>query len=146
MGAREKPRHVPPLLQDAAVVAKRDATMRRPRRQEKKVARELGGSRQPGSGAFGLKGDVRRRSASFPMLIECKRVSGKESIRIELGVLAKISSEAGQTGAYPALEIQFDEEVVRQFSLRLRVSPPSADWIAVPLVVFRAMLEGLGEA
>jgi len=143
--ARSKPRHVPPLLQDPAVTGKRDATIRKPRQQEKTVAAAVGGRRQPGSGAFsGLKGDV-RRSGQFPMLVECKRVSGQESIRVEMKVLAKIAAEAADRGASPALSIQFDEDVARKLSLRLGFPPMSADWIAVPLFVFRAMLEALGE-
>lgn len=136
---------MPPLLQDPAAVSKRDATIRKPSRQEKSVAVAVGGRRQPGSGAFsGLKGDV-RRSGRFPMLVECKRVSGQESIRVELKHLAKITAEALDKGANPALSIQFDEDVVRALSLRLGFAPASADWIAVPLSVFKAMLEALGE-
>jgi hypothetical protein len=79
------------------------------------------------------------------MLVECKRVSGQESIRVELKHLAKITAEALDKGANPALSIQFDEDVTRALSLRLGFAPASADWIAVPLSVFRAMLETLGE-
>lgn len=105
----------------------------------------MGGRRQPGSGAFsGLKGDV-RRTGRFPMLVECKRVSGQESIRIELRYLVKITDEALAKGAHPALAFQFDEPVVKSMVLRLDAAPTSADWVAVPLSTFRSMLEALGE-
>jgi len=142
---RSKPRHLPPLLQDPREASKRDATLRRPRKQERKVAAAVGGYRQPGSGAFsGHKGDVRKAGGKFPMLIECKRVSGKESIRIELRALAKITGEALAKGMYPALEFQFDDEVVKAVTLSAGgLASTSADWIALPLGVFRGMLEAL---
>jgi len=140
------PRHIPSLLRDRSDEKRREAHHRRPKAQEKKVAKAVGGSRRPGSGAFdGLKGDVLRSDKSFPLLVECKRSMGKQSIRLEASHLTKISAEAMGSGSYPALSVQFDEEVMRAIAVADQRPVASADWIAVPLHVFQAMLEALGE-
>lgn len=140
------PRHVPSLLKDRAEERHRDSHHRKPRSQEKKVAAAIGGSRRPGSGAFaGLKGDVQRAHKGFPLLVECKRSMGNRSIRLEASHLTKISAEALGSGAYPALALQFDTEVMAQVARADERAPASADWVAVPLHVFQAMLEALGD-
>jgi len=136
---------LPPLLQDEGEQRKRESNYRRPKKQEKKVAKAVGGRRQPGSGAFGAhKGDVKRDDNEFPLLVECKRSMGKRSIRLELHHLTKITTEALETGKHPALAIQFDAEVVREVAAARGEEAASEDWIAVPLMTFQAMLEGLG--
>lgn len=136
---------VPPLLQDPVEVRKKESNHRRPKRQEKKVAAAIGGRRQPGSGAFDShKGDVSRNDASFPLLVECKRSMGKKSIRLEARHLTKITNEALGEGKYPALALQFDEEVMRALA-RGGKAQADTDWIAVSLSTFQAMLEALGE-
>lgn len=110
------------------------------------MATAVGGGRRPGSGAFdGLKGDVQRRDRGFPLLVECKRTMDKQSIRLEAGHLTKISAEAMGCGAYPALALQFDKEVMDKVARGDARPPASTDWVAVPLHVFQAMLEALGE-
>jgi hypothetical protein len=143
-------RHVPPLLRDEAEVRKDQSNRRRPKKQEKKVARAIGGKRQPGSGSNQwAKGDVLRDGPpqdldrTFSMLVECKRSMGKKSIRVEADWLTKITNEALPQGKYPALALQFDEEVMRACARGRGGVPAPEDWIAVPLMAFRAMLEDL---
>jgi len=135
---------VPFLLRDgSAEEAKKSKSHRRkPKAQEAKVARAIGGRRQPGSGAFDTaKGDVRKSTGDFKLLVECKRTSGHNTIRIHAEWLAKITTEAHTVGSYPALSIEFDDEVVKQ----LRGGVPEATWVALPLSVIRTLLEKAGE-
>ena len=70
--------------------------------QEKKLAKKLGGRRQPGSGSIpGLKGDV----FSKTYLAECKATASASYI-LKLKVLEKIEQEAAMENKEPLLEIQ----------------------------------------
>lgn len=140
-------RRQPPLLRpDGEQDRKhRESHHRRPRDQEKGVAAAVGGRKTRGSGSAEDKGDVDRPDAGFPLKVECKRSMGKQSIRLEAAHLAKISSEAMAVGAFPALDLQFDQEVMDRLARAQGRAPAATDWIAVPLPVFQAMLEALGE-
>lgn len=140
---------MPPLLRGDDGKRKQ-AHHKRPKAQEKKVATAIGGRRQPGSGAFpGFKGDVRRTGdfggGGFPLLVECKRTMGKQSLRLELKHLIKITNEASGARAWPALDIQFDKEVVMRLAREMGKLPASTDWVAIPLDLLQLMLEQLGE-
>lgn len=141
---REK---LPPLLRPDGMKEKkhRESHHKRPKAQEKGVAAAVGGRKTRGSGSFEDKGDVDRADASFPLKVECKRSMGKKSIRLEAGHLTKITAEAMAQGAFPALDLQFDKEVMEQVARGQGRAPAATDWIAVPLPVFQAMLEVLGE-
>ena len=144
MSPRDRP--VPYLLGDDDAEKRRQALHRRPKQQEKKVAKAIGGRRQPGSGSDPrAKGDVRRDDDGFPMLVECKRSMGKKSIRLEAAWLTKITAEAFAGNRHPALAIQFDQEIMREVARAHGRMIAEADWIAVPLSSFRGMLEALGE-
>lgn len=122
---------------------RRKETRSRPKAQERKVAAAVGGRRQPGSGAFEDKGDVAREDRtfqSFPLLVECKRTSDQKTIRIDSEWLSKVTQEAHARGAYPALSIEFDEQIVRALP-----GAPEATWVALPLSVLRGLLEKAGE-
>lgn len=123
-----------------AKLQRRKHTGRKPKAHEKKVAEGIGGRRQPGSGAFEDKADVRRESESFPLIVECKRTSGHRTIRIDAEWLAKVTREAHARGAYPALSIQFDDAIVRALA-----GSPEATWVALPLTVLQGLLEKAGE-
>lgn len=143
---RQKPRPVPPLLQDGQKEKRRQSNHKRPQKHEKKVAGALGGWKIGGSGSHpSAKGDARREERSFPLLVECKRSMGKESIRLEARWLTKITKEAMGVNKYPSIAIQFDKEVMRRVAGKHGGVPASTDWIAVPLTTFQAMLEALGE-
>lgn len=145
MKRRRKLTKLPPLLQVETNNAKRVSHHQLPKQQEKDVAKAVGGRRRPASGALPfLKGDVDRDDSGFPLLIECKRSSGK-SIRLEASFLAKITTEALMEGKYPALAIQFDGSVMQDMSQAGRQMSASTDWIAIPLSTFSAILEALGE-
>lgn len=117
-----------------------------PKKQEKDVAKAIGGKRRPGSGSLPmLKGDVERDDTGFPLLVECKRTMGNKSIRVEAAFLIKITSEALMEGKYPALAIQFDQKVMDRVARIRGQMSAEPDWIAVPLTTFSAMLEALGE-
>ena len=113
---------------------------KKPRKQENRVSGALGGRRQPGSGAFDSKGDV-STGGEFPLLVECKRTSGNKTIRVDSAWLAKITREAHAVGSYPALSIEFDQEIVAGLE-----GSPEATWVALPLSVLRGLLEANGEA
>ena len=69
------------------------------RRHEERLAKVIGGSRVPASGAFwSQKGDVR----STDLLIEHKW-TGKETITVKAAVLEKIMTEAIMSGRTPVL-------------------------------------------
>ena len=139
---------LPPLLRGDAGSAERgrkQSNHKRPKAQERRVAEAVGGRRVAGSGSGEEKGDVSRQSASFPLRVECKRSMGKESIPLKASHLTKITAEAVAVGAFPALSVQFDKEVMERVARAGGRMPASEDWIAVPLVVFQAMLESLGE-
>jgi Holliday junction resolvase len=134
---------VPFLLRDGSrEEAKKDKSHRRmPKAQESRVAAAIGGLRQPGSGAFDHhKGDVKKSHGDFPLLVECKRTSGQKTLRLDSVWLAKITREAHARASYPALSIEFDEDIVRQLD-----GSPEATWVALPLSVLRGLLEKAGE-
>lgn len=141
-------RRQPPLLRGDAGLAEvkhRQSHHKRPKAQERKVATAIGGRRVAGSGSGIEKGDVARVVQSFPIRVECKRSMGKASIPFKAAHLVKISSEAMAVGAFPALALQFDKDVMARIARERGCMPASEDWIAVPLHVFQAMLEALGE-
>jgi hypothetical protein len=130
--------------------AKKKTHQKKPKAQEKKTAKAVGGRRQPGSGSLShAKGDV-KREGDFALLVENKRVDYKRGTKkgLSIGVkaewLGKITREAFDENASPALAIQFDDEVMRQETRRHGVTVET-DWIALPLPVLKRLLERLGE-
>ncbi len=72
-------------------------------KNEAQFAKQVGGQRQPASGAFnGHKGDV--KTADF--LFEHKE-TGRESYSVTLQTLAKLTTESLAAGRRPALVIKF---------------------------------------
>jgi len=95
----------------------------KPRKQEKRVAEEVGGTRQPASGALSrFKGDVKNDR----FLFEAKRTE-YASISVNVGWLAKICREAEKAGKLPALTLEWGE---------MPFGVPR-DWVMVPMAVFR---------
>lgn len=75
-------------------------------KHEKRLAREVGGTRNAASGAFwSRKGDVRNSS----MLIEHKW-TGKKQVTIKSEVLKKITKEAILDSRMPVLGLHLDGE------------------------------------
>lgn len=76
---------------------------RRVKDQERQTGKDLGGKRQPGSGAFWTaKGDV-----STPRyLVECK-LTDKASYSLKEDLLRKIAKEAAVVGKEPVFQIEF---------------------------------------
>lgn len=72
-------------------------------RQERRVAKQVGGRVQPGSGnQWSAKGDVK----TAEHLIECKTTDGK-GYRLTVEVLRKIETEAAKAGRRPVLQVEF---------------------------------------
>ena len=74
----------------------------RSRKQELKVAKDVGGSTCPGSGSsWSAKGDVKSKE----LLIECKRTD-KDSLTLKASVLSKIQLEAIAEGKMAVLSVE----------------------------------------
>lgn len=108
-----------------------------PREQEESVARHLNGKRQAGSGSsIYAKGDVIQRTTNAhdldKFLIECKQTV-HASLSVKGEWLSKITREAMAAGKEPALAIE----------IKGHDDPTTeAHWVAVPMSVFRRILEG----
>jgi Holliday junction resolvase len=86
-------------------------------RWERDTVKELGGQRQPSSGAFGtqhndaaLQGDVVLEYPWLcrPIILECKYGYGSDkSMRVQREWLVKIREEARNARRYPALALKF---------------------------------------
>lgn len=71
--------------------------------QETRVAADLGGRRQPGSGSqWHSKGDV----STPTYLVECKQTD-KGSYGLKLDTLRKIEREAAAAGKEPLFQVEF---------------------------------------
>lgn len=91
-------------------------SQRKSRKQEAKVAKDLGGSIQPGSGAPEFyKGDVRKVG---DVRVECKTTSSK-AYSLKLAEIQKIKGEALQGGGESwAMQIEFQGAVTdRRFAV-----------------------------
>lgn len=79
-------------------------TVRASRKQERKVALEMGGRQIPGSGAVpGIDGDV----VSATEFIECK-TTGARQITLKLADWEKTLVEATRSGKPPSMRLQFN--------------------------------------
>lgn len=94
-------------------------------RHERDVAVKLGGSLQPGSGAFAEKGDV----VAGNLLIECKSTTLR-TFPIPMSTVEKIVSEAREKNLAPAL------------ALRLGSIRPGMDedWLMLPMRIVAELL------
>lgn len=103
------------------------AQKRKSKKQERRVMRTLGGSRQPLSGSHqDAKGDGVTRL----QLIEAKRTAAK-SIRIERKWLEKIAIEAMAVGRTPGFTFEFDA---------MDTMCPK-DWVCVPAEFLRELTD-----
>lgn len=92
---------------------------------EKRLAKELGGSRVPASGALdGAKGDISTKD----FLIDSKE-TGAKSIVVTSQQLNKISKEAREAGRDPALILTLEGAQLGT----------SKEWVCIPLRVFKEM-------
>jgi hypothetical protein len=72
-------------------------------KQEKRIAKQVGGYRTPGSGSKKQKGDVRIKGL---LRVECKATSRK-SFSVTREMLIKIEDAVGATGELPILQVEF---------------------------------------
>ena len=104
-----------------------------PQKQERRVAKKVGGHVQKASGSLPFnKGDVKAPE----LLIECKRTK-KLSISITRKWLDKITREASAADKTPALAIEFED--TRVFSSELPRTMDT-DWVLIPASFLREML------
>jgi hypothetical protein len=97
------------------------------RRQERRLAKDLGGRRQPGSGCFeGRKGDVKLDD----FLIEAKRTD-KHSLGLKVAWLKKIDAEAAAMMKTPAIAIEFGA----------MPNGVPAQWVLLPGSTFKNLVE-----
>jgi hypothetical protein len=118
-----------------------EGTREKSKRQEHRIAQELGGKVQKGSGSCpGHKGDVR----TYELLIEAKRTD-KDSLSIKKSWLKKISKEAMAYGKIPALSIEFGkmrgDEERGCFYRRGMADSIDKDWIMVPARFLRMLID-----
>ena len=107
-----------------------------PDAQEERLARAVGGRKQPGSGSsIYAKGDVKERSSEAHdpnrFLWECKQTIHK-SLSIKGEWLDKISKEAIAAGLEPALSIEIKG---------MESNVAERDWVVLPLSVFKRLCE-----
>ena len=101
--------------------------MKKSQRQEKRLAKDLGGKTQKGSGSKDFhKGDVK----SPELLVEAKRTD-KDSLSVKKEWLVKIFNESVSYGKIPALSIEFDQ---------MPTIVPK-DWVAVPSKTLKLLLD-----
>ena len=101
------------------------------KRSEQKVARKLGARLQPNSGAMrGAKSDAKLGQ----FRLEMKSTTG-DTLKLDIGWLAKIAQEALQAGQQPAIVVSF---VDQQGTARLK---QFAEWVLVPMPVFQELTE-----
>lgn len=96
---------------------------------ERRVAKDLGATPTPGSGAFqGHKGDARLETTKRKFLIENKATK-HASMTLDLGWLVKIATEAKNKGSTPALAVSFTNPD--------GTARPDGDWIMMPVRYFK---------
>lgn len=78
---------------------------KRAKKQEKELAKKLGGRCVPGSGNGDMKGDVRVKGF---LRIECK-TTGKRSFAVTMDMIDKIEMAAVSAGEIPALIVEFND-------------------------------------
>lgn len=94
-------------------------------RQEKQVAKRLGGRVHIASGALPMK---KSDLSTSDFQIECKTTAaGSHSVKVD--ILAKVTLEASQRNRRPALSIRFEGE-----------KDPNRDWILVRLCDFEELI------
>lgn len=98
-----------------------------PTAQEHHIAKVIGGSRHRGSGSSPWK---KSDASSDDFQVECKQTI-KESIRVTLEWLEKISEEGAARSKHPALHLRFLN------------APPTTDqdWVMIPERVFKEMFD-----
>lgn len=94
---------------------KRRSNRKKSQRQEKRLAGELGGRVQPGSGSVAAyKGDI-TGALDGRVMVEAKTTSARQFV-MKLDTLEKMERDAQGTGCSPALVLTF-ESAKRDFVL-----------------------------
>ena len=99
----EEPTHYNPMLERMRRKTLTSTAYKHSSKQEKRVAKKVGGFRTPASGAKRVKGDVRVTGIAR---IECKATQNK-SFSVTREMLTKIEDAAAATGEIPILQVEF---------------------------------------
>lgn len=115
-----------------------DRKRKRSQKQEKRLAKKVGGRVQPGSGStWGSKGDVKTKGHfvedDLAFLYECKYTDGK-GFRVTVDLWKEISDKAFFEGKRPALQLEIKD-------LHLVVIEED-DWLSI-LDMLKTKKEGL---
>lgn len=98
------------------------------RKQEKRIAKKMGGRKQPRSGGItGHRGDVKSKQ----FLVETKTTS-KKSYSLTTKVLTKISEEAFGQNRDPLVVVQFEKG---------HESGMVEEWVVLPATIFWGLLK-----
>ena len=100
---------------------KGESIKKKANRSEAKLAKKVGGHKQPASGApQGCKGDVKLKE----YLID-QKATGHMSTSVKVGDLQKIQKEADGSGREPVLVLKFENVKVIE-----------KEWAVIPLALF----------
>lgn len=94
-----------PFLRRLARTSNLSNSHRRAPKQEKSLAKRIGGARTPASGAREVKGDVRVKNL---LRLEAKTTKNK-SFSVTLDMVQKIEQAAIHSGELPAIAIEFTD-------------------------------------
>lgn len=103
MSDEEEPGHYNPMLNRLRRKQLTSTAYKHAPKQEKRIAKKVGGYTTPASGSRRQKGDVRLTGITR---IECKATSNK-SFSVTREMLQKIEDAAGATGEVPVLQVEF---------------------------------------
>lgn len=106
MADDEKPQHYNPMLNRLRRSTLTSTAYKHSPKQEKRIAKKVGGYRTPASGSKRQKGDVRIPGI---VRIECKATQ-KKSFSVTREMLTKIDEATGATGELPILQVEFLDE------------------------------------
>jgi hypothetical protein len=114
----------------------RDENYKKFQKQEQRLADDLGGRKQKGSGSKRFnKGDVRMPE----LLTEAKRTD-KRSISIKLEYVRKITEEAQAYGLIPAVAVEWGftpDDAIEEKKFR----SVERDWVLVPASFLKELLD-----
>lgn len=99
------------------------------RQSEKAVAKKLGGTLTPASGAGSSKGDIQLES----FMLECKSTTN-DSISLKREWLLKVLREAQIVGKTPALTLTFTDDTGKP--------KQHGTWVCIPDHVFKELIGG----
>jgi Holliday junction resolvase len=96
---------LPPFLRRTEHTKNLSPSHRRAVKQEKELAKRVGGKRTPASGAGSVKGDVRRKGV---LRLEAKTTK-HASFTVTLDMIQKIEEAAAMSNELPVIIVEFND-------------------------------------